>query len=284
LNTAIKKDFVTDLAESFRFDDASLPTMPDAVRHLQKALSNSAVDVGWLSSVLQRDPVLAARIIRVANCPVYRTIQPVECVADAVMRIGLTQTRNVALMLLENSFTARHRLIDDRICWLWTESLHIASIAETLARHYRFIRPDRAVLGGLLSNVGALLLLTHIDQKLDNIDNDKILDIIIQQYAAEFGARLLRYWEMDSELQLVAENRDNWQREHGAPPDLADLVLLAKACRAYDCSVDYGLPSHKILPAYEKIEAIYPRNVPLPGVIAEASTDIRAMIDGLSGE
>ncbi len=258
--------------------------MPDAVQHLQKALSNSSVDVGRLSAVLQRDPVLATRIIRVANCPVYRTIQPVECVADAVMPIGLTQTRNVALMLLENSFKARHRLIDDRICWLWTESLHVASIAYILARHYRFVQPDRAVLGGLLSNVGALLLLTHMDQKLQHIDNDQILDITIRQYAAEFGARLLEYWELDSELLLVAENRDNWYREHGAPPDLADLVLLAKSCRAYDFAVDYGLPSHTLLPAYEKIESIYPRNVALPGLIADSATDIRAMMDGLSGD
>ncbi len=258
--------------------------MPDAVRQLQRALNNSSVDVSSLSALLQKDPVLATRILRVANCPIYRTIQPVECVADAVMRIGLTQTRNVALMLLENSFKARHRLIDDRICWLWTESLHVASIAYVLARHYGYVQPDRAVLGGLLSNVGALLLLTHIDEKLQRIDNDKILDVFVKQYASEFGARLLEYWEMDAELLLVAENRDNWSRAHGAPPDLADLVLVAKSCRQYDFSVDYGLPSHTELPAYEKIEMIYPRNLPLPRLIGEASPDIRAMMDGLSGD
>lgn len=284
MKNAANRDFVTDLAESFRFDDASLPTMPDAVQHLQKALSNAEVDVGTVSAVLQGDPVLATRIIRVANSSVYRTIQPVECVADAVMRIGLTQTRNVALVLLENSFRARHTLIDDRICWLWSESLHIASIAFVLAKHYGFIQPDRAVLGGLLSNVGALLLLTHIDAKLERIDNDKILDIFINQYAAEFGARLLEYWEMDSELIMVAEHRDDWRREHGAPPDLADLVLISKCCRQYDFPLDYGLPSHMTLPAYTKVEAIYPRTVPLPALVAESSDTIRAMMDGLSGD
>lgn len=258
--------------------------MPDAVQHLQRALSNPQVDVVGLSSVLQNDPVLATRIIRVANSSVYRTIQPVECVADAVMRIGLTQTRNVALVLLENSFRAKHRLIDDRICWLWSESLHIASIAFILAKHYGFVQPDRAVLGGLLSNVGALLLLTHIDNKLEHVDNDKILDIFIKQYAGNFGARLLEFWEMDAELLMVAGHRDDWKRQHGAPPDLVDLVLLAKTCRQYDFSVDYGLPSHMSLPAYAKIEAIYPRKIPLPALIAESSDSIRSMMDGLSGD
>lgn len=258
--------------------------MPDVVQHLQKALSNAEVDVVGLSAVLQNDPVLATRIIRVANSAVYRTIQPVECVADAVMRIGLTQTRNVALVLLENSFRAKHRLIDDRICWLWSESLHIASIAFVLAKHYGFVHPDRAVLGGLLSNVGALLLLTHIDKKLECVDNDKILDVFIKQYSAEFGARLLEHWEMDAELIMVAEHRDDWQRHHGAPPDLVDLVLVSKCCRQYDFSMDYGLPSHITLPAYGKIEAIYPRATPLQALIAESSDSIRAMMDGLSGD
>ena len=274
--------FIDDLAEKLRFDDAALPSMPEAVQQIRQSLNGNGVTISKLSQIIQKDPVLATRIVRAGNSAIYRTVQPVESVSDAVMRMGLSRTQNIALVLLKNSFQARHKLIKDRIGWLWNESLHVASIAHVLADHYDFVSSDRAVLGGLLQNVGALLLLTIVDEKLSDLKHEAILDVMIKQYACEFGAKLLTHWEMDAELIAVAQNRNNWNRSHAEAADLADLILLAKSCLQYDIDTNYGLPEHQTLPAFEKLQASYPLEVELQKLIQDNNERIDSMRKMLS--
>jgi HD-like signal output (HDOD) protein len=107
--------FIDDLAEKLRFDDAALPSMPEAVQQIRQSLNGNGVTISRLSQIIQKDPVLATRIVRAGNSAMYRTVQPVESVNDAVMRMGLSRTQNIAIVLLKNSFQARHKLIRDRI-------------------------------------------------------------------------------------------------------------------------------------------------------------------------
>jgi HD-like signal output (HDOD) protein len=151
-----------------------------------------------------------------------------------------------------------------------------------LTDHYDFISSDRAVLGGLLQNVGALLLMTIVDEKLTDLKHEAILEVMIKQYACEFGAKLLTHWEMDAELIAVAQNRNNWNRSHAEAADLADLILLAKSCLQYNIDSNYGLPEHQTLTAFEKLQATYPIDVELQKLIHENSGRIDSMRNMLS--
>ncbi|MFT6303770.1 MAG: HD-like signal output (HDOD) protein [Granulosicoccus sp.] len=92
-------------------------------------------------------------------------MSPAENVPAAVTRIGLLATRNSALGLLRNSFKARNDVVAAMITELWMESLKTAAVANALAPHYALLDPQRALLGGLMYNVGAMLLLTKLDEK-----------------------------------------------------------------------------------------------------------------------
>lgn len=281
---AIKPAFIEELAGELRFNDTTLPSMPEAVQYIRQSLASDSVDVPTLSSIIQKDPVLATRIVRVTNSAFYRSVQTVENVTDAIVRIGLAQTQNIAMVLLEKSFEARLPLIESHINALWQESLHISSVARLLADYYAFVDAERAALGGLLSNVGALLLMTVIDSKLEKLPNEQILNIMINQYACDFGAQLLTYWEMDAELIEVAKHRDDWQRQHDAPPDLVDLVLLAKSCCRPDpdSPLVQSLRSHTELPAFEKIQTLYPRSLNPQEIVDDCEAQITMMRDLLS--
>lgn len=274
-----KPAFIEELAGELRFDDATLPSMPEAVQYMRKSLAGNDINVQRLSAIIQKDPVLATRIVRVANSAVYRSVQTIENVTDAIMRIGLSQTQNIALVLLQKSFEAKHPLIGSRIEALWEESLHVASIAHVLSNYYGFVQTERAALGGLLSNVGALLLMTVIDSKLERLQHEQILDVMIRQYAPRFGAQLLSYWEMDAELVEVARHRDDWQRKHDAPPDLIDLVLLSRCCsqQGLEAAVAIASPPPGTLPAFEKIHSVYPMPLGPEELIVECEAQIEMM-------
>lgn len=275
--------FVTQLVESFRFEDAKLPSLPNAVIYLERAIRDDSVSLTKLADLLEKDPVLAARLIRVANSAYYRSVEPVESVPAAVTRIGFSATRNLALVLLGRSFQARHELVAERIGQLWSEGLRTAAMAACLTRYYPLVDSNRAMLGGLMYNVGAMLLLTKIDEKVESIPHPAILDNMIDQYARKFGVMLLQFWEMDPDLRDVVGNRDNWQRTHDHAPDLADLVLVARRSLIADSDAPTGVQSCEILPSYLKMQQFMNLTRPLEDIVADAEESIEQTLAMLAG-
>jgi HD-like signal output (HDOD) protein len=187
------------------------------------------------------------------------------------------------LVLLSNAFRARHKLVSERIGQLWTESLRTAAVASALTRHYPLVDANRAMLGGLLYNVGAMLLLTKIDENVQSIPHPMILDHMISKHAAMFGRKLLLHWEMDPDLQEVVGNRDNWQRMHDESPDLADLILLSRSCLPLSDDEPADFSACEKLPCFQRMQAFMRLTQPLEQVVADAEEAIEqtlAMFEG----
>lgn len=273
--------YITRLVESFGFDDGQLPSLPDAIVYLERAIRDDSVSLARLAGLLATDPVLAARLIRVSNSSYYRAVSPVESVQDAVTRVGYSATRNIALVLLEKSFVARHPLIADKVSELWKESLCTAAVASSLSSQYELVDANRAMLGGLIYNVGPMLLLTKIDEKVASMPHRKVLDHMVSRYARHFGEQLLRYWDMDPDVVDVAANHDNWQRQHVGSPDLADLVLVARSCVPDADGVLPDLARCERLPCYQRIHRFMQKQRTLCEVVADAEASIAETLDML---
>jgi len=272
--------FITQLVESFRFEDAKLPSLPDAVIYLESAIRDNTVSLAVLANLLEKDPVLAARLIRVANSVYYRSVEPIEDVPAAVTRIGFSATRNIALVLLGNSFTARHELVAQKIAELWEESLRTSAITACLSKYYPLADYNRAMLGGLMYNVGAMLLLTKIDEKVQTLTNPIVLDHMLDKYSCQFGRQLLEHWEMDPDLVDVAGNRNQWHRMHVHSADLTDLTLVARYCSD---ATEEQLRACELLPCYQRIQKYAFGNHSLPGIVAEAQDAIDETFTMLTG-
>ena len=274
--------FITQVVASFRFEDARLPSLPNAVIYLESAIRDDSVSMMRLAQLLEQDPVLATRLIRVANSAYYRSVNPVESVPAAVSRIGFSATRNIALVLLGNSFRARHKLVAEKINELWSQSLRIAAMASSLAVHYPLFDANRAMLGGLLYNVGAMLLLTKIDEKVRVIPHPLILDQMIAKHAQLFGLKLLQAWEMDPDLVDVVGNRDHWQRQHSHAADLADLVLVARCCLPAPNDTAPDLQVCQQLPCYQRLQQFVYLSSPLEEIVADACESVEQTLELLA--
>ena len=276
--------FITQLVDSFRFEDAKLPSLPSAVIYLEKAIRDDSVSLRQLADLLGNDPVLAARLIRVSNSSNYRSVTQVESVPEAVVRIGFAATRNIALVLLQNSFKARHELVAEMINQLWTESLKTAAVASALSKHYCLVDANRAMLGGLMYNVGAMLLLTKIDEKVNEISNPLIIKLMLEKHSQLFGMKLLEHWEMDPDLLQVVANRDNWARVNEDPPDLADLILVARCCISDADGSEPDLGRCEKLDSYLRLQTYMRSNEPLGDVVLKAQEKIEQTMALLGGE
>ena len=235
-------------------DDIVLPSLPEVAYYLQQKADTNAFSLSALAGLIEKDPALAARILKAAKSPFYRSIHPVETVRDAVLKMGLQTTKTLAfLQLKHSSFTARQPIIAMSIDQIWSQSAHVAAISCVIARRYKVAMPDRAMLAGLLHEIGSLMLLVHIDGKIEVPAHITSMAPLLDKQSVRFGTALLKHWSMDPELVDVVKNRHNWQREHTQPADLTDIVLVAGCYRnALEGDV-WGRANFHAIPAYRKL-------------------------------
>lgn len=76
----------------------SLPVVPDVAARLIATFNQEDVDIGQVAAEVERDPAMAARLLRQANSSFFRLVRPVHSVRDAVMVLGLSKTRSLVLV------------------------------------------------------------------------------------------------------------------------------------------------------------------------------------------
>lgn len=74
-----------------------LPSSPKLYLELNRAMQDDSVDLGDVTALISRDPVVAARVLQIANSALYGRGRPVPQLAAAVMRLGLRPLRNIVL-------------------------------------------------------------------------------------------------------------------------------------------------------------------------------------------
>ncbi len=135
-----------------------LPSSPRVFGALEVALRSPDVAVDAIVDIVRVDPSLAARVIKVANSPVFNRGDPVEHLDLAISRIGLREIhRLVGAAVADHLFAVGlplYRISGDD---LWVNALATALGAEHLARAAGRDAREAYTLG-LLRSSGRMLL------------------------------------------------------------------------------------------------------------------------------
>ncbi|MEM6707677.1 MAG: HDOD domain-containing protein [Pseudomonadota bacterium] len=171
--------------EKFQFE----PLAADKLDVMQ-ALSNDETPSTKVVEICHRDPVIAARIIGLANGPHYAVRSPVERVHDAVVRVlGLDTTRAVVLGMILSSNLPSPSCLGFSKDQFWIESVHRAELAQLVASH---ADPSgalnaRAYLGGLLRSLGVFALAAFEPRIVESLIAEQALDAFEERLTQAFG-------------------------------------------------------------------------------------------------
>ncbi len=228
MNISIKK-LVTELQSANEQDRLQLPSLPDVVLAIREAVQDDRKGVPHIARLLQTDPVLAARVLKIANSPLYNTGTTLTDIKLAVSRLGLITTRNlITALAMHNLFTVKSFAMRERIRQLWQHSCHVAALTQVLARTQRGLSADKALLAGLLHDIGVLPILVYADYIPELYEKpQQHLDGAIMELRSELGQRVLTNWQMDPDIIDVPLLAESTQREHSGNADYADLVIVA---------------------------------------------------------
>ena len=137
----------------------NLPSPPAIALQIIELAQDPDVDLGAAAAVIALDPALSARLLRVANSPLYAGRRRVDTLAQAMTMLGLNATLSLALgFSLARSLrgTDGAAAEQERI---WKRSVLSALAARLLGAHAGLERLEDLMLAGLLQDIGALALL-----------------------------------------------------------------------------------------------------------------------------
>lgn len=232
-----------------------LPTLPEVALKVREVVNNQDATAAQLADIIVTDAALSARLLKVANSPLYRGRVPVESVQTAVSRLGLQMVRNlVTSLVMEQMFKPTSQIQEKRMRQLWEHSTKVAAISQVIASKQPNIKTDEAMLAGLIHNIGVLPILMRAETIPGLIEDDARLEQLIENLYPRIGGAILKNWQFPQNLITAAAEHTNLNRNSGPEgPDLCDVVQVATLQSYFDTKSGLDPQTrHKVL-AFEKL-------------------------------
>lgn len=130
-----------------------LPTLPHVVQRLATMISRPTVSAEEIGTIIEKDQVLAAKVLRLANSPFYGFPSRIGSVSHAVIVLGFNVVKGLTLCA-----SALTIMKDAGMDQLWRHSLGVAITANLLATKLEIKNPEELFVSGLLHDIGKVVL------------------------------------------------------------------------------------------------------------------------------
>lgn len=194
----------------------------------------SAVVAQWVD----QDPMISARVLRVANSPYYGQTRSVTTIARALLLLGLDAVRGIAAAAcLDRTLSRGGALVALDVHAVMQHSLASAVAADMLARACRPALSGAAFIGGLLHNFGVVIQ-AYVDASGVEAmragrrdDAGRGIRQLEAQYAAvgheDCVAALFDTWRLPDSLVMAARHHHDPAAAPDPHRDLAATLNLA---------------------------------------------------------
>lgn len=246
---------VLEFYKSLMNNRLELPSLPEVSRQISQVIVDEQLDLETIAALISVDAALTARLMRLANSPVYRGRNTVNRLADAINRLGMNTTRHLVLALsLRQQNTSNHPWVKQQLLRSWKQSIQLGAVCFVLARQCTDIPPEEAMLAGLLHNIGELPLLNFAAGYQELRTDPGYLEQVLTEARGQAGAMILHRWNLPVPLVTAVQHTDIWFYEpNDTRPTLADILILARLHCLSASEQHPTLPSIDQVPAFHKI-------------------------------
>ncbi len=225
-----------------------LPALPNIVADVLSITEDPTIAVSQISDRVQRDPGLAAKILKISNSPFYGMKQYVGTLKLAIVILGVRELRNIVLgiSLFETLQDGRmqHVLVRE----IWEHSLRVGAWCRRLGAALSLGLQGEDFICGLLHDMGKIVLLRQVgDDYLKLIKRSgghgqtlcQIETNVLGFDHADAAEALATHWNLPQALSdALWMHHEGPNRTFGAAndPRLAALVWVADAAAREDFS------------------------------------------------
>ena len=149
------------LEREIREGRVELPVLPQAAIEVQELIAKNS-GLPQIVRAIEREPTVAAALVKYANAAVYAGLREVTDLQQAVARLGLDQVRQTVVSLsAKAAFKADNPAQARYYATIWKHSLTTAVAARRLAE-FVSVPKETAFLAGLLHDIGRVCVLRGI--------------------------------------------------------------------------------------------------------------------------
>jgi putative nucleotidyltransferase with HDIG domain len=230
-----------------------ISTITDAGMRIIELASDPEVSIDALSRAIHQEPSLAARVLRVANSPLYGMNRQVDSLEVALFILGLNEVRNIALGLSLFSTLKKmssHVTYDRR--QFWFHSAGCGAVARILGRKVGLQNDGTDFLAGLLHDVGKIIIDENFSDEFALIyEKTHFLKTPMLEAEREYlgesheqvGAWLVDKWQLPESLRDAVMHHHDYSSGNGRrlvrEPRLAALANIAESfCEHYGVGWD----------------------------------------------
>lgn len=147
----------------------SLPSVPAIIFEVSRLLDNPNTSANDLGKLINRDQGLVAKILTVANSPLYGIPRRVSTIEFAVVILGFDHIKNIviALSMLE-SFRGKNEKNWNRKSY-WLHSFLTATAAKRISDELGYHKSGEAFTAGLLHDLGIAVMQRYFQDEFEAI-------------------------------------------------------------------------------------------------------------------
>jgi putative nucleotidyltransferase with HDIG domain len=231
----LRTTVTNDILERIENDTLALPSMPIAVARCMALLRENDFSLRQAAHVIEKDPLLAARVLSVSNSVTFGGLAPVRNIVQAATRLGADNLRLVLIeVMASHLFVSVDVNIGPACHVLWQHSRAVASTSRHLTLVVGAGDPGDAYLAGLLHDVGKAIILSLLVKAENHLlrGTDVWLDpdtwmAIVQDGHRPVGAALARNWLLPEAVVSTIANCSAYDEQE--PCSIVNCVRLANA-------------------------------------------------------
>jgi len=179
----------------------ALPTAPKVVEELISSFDKASVSTEEIAKKLSADPVLSAKLLRLANSAYYHVSRSIGTVEDAVLMLGFVTVRT---LVISSGLVSGFKTVPGLdLKQFWRYSLHTAVSAKWIAKKTGE-NTDLAFTIGMMHAIGQLVIHAAMPEQAMALDkivgplDPRRLDSEQASFGFTFanvGAELARRWK-----------------------------------------------------------------------------------------
>jgi HD-like signal output (HDOD) protein len=235
-----------------------MPPLPQSITQILELTRNPKSSVQDLAKVLERDPKLAANILRLANVSYYGFSREISTISYAIVCLGLDTVKSIAL----NS-SAQEMLNDEISAYalekgmLWQYSICCATCARIIAKRIRFKESEEAYIAGLLLDIGKIILSSYAEEyfiqiieksKSNRVPFDRTEQEVLGFDHSQIGWRIIKKWNLPRSLVEAVKyhHRPDKAKTH------KKLTYIVHLADAISCMLGIGLACDSLMYVFEE--------------------------------
>lgn len=255
----------------------NLPVLSNVVTQVLKLADDPNASPRTLEKIIERDPALTAKILRVGNSSYYGMSQ-VSSIGRAISVLGMNTIRSLVIGVAYQQILGARTVAQkfDKMLF-WKHSLAVAVGSRILMKITQPLKSEELYVAGMMHDVGLLVMDKFAPSELDGALKVSIQDKIPLHIAeqslygfdhAQIGGLLAEKWKLTGTIgNAIKFHEDPYQDRETA---VSTLVVSAANNMAYVCGFPNvgGVAVQELnTEFFEKLEIAVEQIEPIMGVI-----------------